>query len=319
LAFPLVRFFAMGDLRGLQDLVLYKCNNNHHNGDAMKTTTTTTTTTTAKLTRAQVTALRAALAAHGGYAERADAGIDACRSPAYHRARAAHEVECKARRDLGQGTDDLTPPRAERVPGATALRAWLLAEMKRIDPVRTARANARYAEPSPGIMRRLENRTRLAVGKAYDQCTYRRSESRWAGGEHTVDISCWREVTGVFASGTTSRMWSANGKWSGTCSARGIGVGDTWIFRVVNRGLAVIDGRLTLSARPIEERPGEEMYQIRYAGQGRGFALHVARAVAYRRRDGSWGVAWSLAAARRSASSQSTIAYTRTATAGGAL
>ena len=92
------------------------------------------------LTEYQVIALRAALAVKGSQTERIAAGIDACRSPVYHQAMAAHRTEVTIRRAAGEGISDLVAPAAERVPGGPDLRLWLRSELDRIAKIRCAKA-----------------------------------------------------------------------------------------------------------------------------------------------------------------------------------
>lgn len=92
---------------------------------------------------------------------------------------------------------------------------------------------------------------------------YRRSESSWAGGDHSVDV----EIGKPWAWGGSTRAWSRNGKWSGTNSFAKLTVSPTAIILfptlTTPDGLAVIDA----------ERIGNRIYRITWLEQGRGFDL----------------------------------------------
>jgi len=263
-------------------------------------------TTTTRLTQQQITALRATLATTGTIADRLDAGIDACRSPAYHHLVAAHQAELTIRRQAGQSTSDLVAPPAERVPGSTDLRAWLRSEIDRIAAVRTARRDSRATSPQWDLRMRLVGHVVRAVRTAYRECSYRRAESRWAGGNHSLTINIV-DAGLESSSGQSDRVWSENGKWSGNDSAHTLGVSLRWRLDVERRGIAVVDGLLTLAAEPLPElRNGEDAYLVCYVRQGRGVAIETSHAVLYRRDGGSWKRAANLTSARRGTARTST-------------
>ena len=254
------------------------------------------------LTEYQVIALRAALAVKGSQTERIAAGIDACRSPVYHQAMAAHRTEVTIRRAAGEGISDLVAPAAERVPGGPDLRLWLRSELDRIAKIRCAKAGLSIvpAFPFGSVWIRAAASVRRAVYTAYTRCTYRQSESRWAGGEHSVCVDIIPAGYEEYVKSETERVWSSNGKWSGTNSSHMLGVALRWRLDVERRGLAELDGLLTLAASPLPHlQSGEEAYAIAYVRQGRGTAIEVGRAVAYRRDGGAWKRAASLSSARR--------------------
>ncbi|GAB3628091.1 hypothetical protein PTE30175_02529 [Pandoraea terrae] len=95
---------------------------------------------------------------------------------------------------------------------------------------------------------------------------YRQSESSWAGGEHSVAIKI-AEIPD--ATGTSRRVWSANGKWSGNNSAAHLSITERCLHQL---GANLVVGRLvTLDAGRI----GPREYKAVWAEQGRGFGLKV--------------------------------------------
>jgi Tfp pilus assembly major pilin PilA len=96
---------------------------------------------------------------------------------------------------------------------------------------------------------------------------YRRAESRWAGGKHTVNADI-----GFLPSARcdNSLVWSSNGKWSGNNSCGHI----TVTYRAVNllgvEGL-IIGGLLTLDAELVAPRAVRAVW----VEQGRGVALKL--------------------------------------------
>lgn len=114
---------------------------------------------------------------------------------------------------------------------------------------------------------RLATRVTAAAKKSLIACGYRRSQSGWAGGEHYAGSYISPHPT---ISGWSDRVWSDNGKWSGSNSHVSAGVPLGWYSRVYNRGLAIIDGCFILDVFPGE---------VVLAGkQGRGFEVYPAPA-----------------------------------------
>jgi len=254
-----------------------------------------------KLTRQQITALRAFLGHKGNLSERMDAAIDACRSPAYHAAMLVYRTECAVRRDLQQASDDIPVPVTERVPGSPELRTWLGKEWSRIVEIAQKRDAARAIPETRPLMDRMEDQVRSEFRAAAREAGYRRAKSSWAGGDHTVSVKMVTKGY-EFAAGGSERVWSSNGKWSGNNSIHSYGVSRRWRLDVASKGLALVNGCLTLRAEPVdadELRPGEEAYEILYVTQGRGFALETKEAILYRRKGTEWSRATSLAGARR--------------------
>jgi len=95
---------------------------------------------------------------------------------------------------------------------------------------------------------------------------YRQSESSWAGGEHSVVV---RIADSPDAIGTSKRVWSANGKWSGNNSTAHLIITERCLHEL---GANLVIGRLvTLDA----ERIGAREYKAVWAEQSRGFGLKV--------------------------------------------
>ena len=95
---------------------------------------------------------------------------------------------------------------------------------------------------------------------------YRRAESGWAGGRHTTRV--------VFsdtpqAKGESTRVWSANGKWSGNDSSACLSVTPR-CYELLGTNLTM-GGLVTLDC--IQVAPRE--YQAWWAEQSRGFSLKV--------------------------------------------
>jgi hypothetical protein len=105
---------------------------------------------------------------------------------------------------------------------------------------------------------------REVVAALSSEWPYRQSNSNWAGGEHIVSVTIGDVPD---ASGDSVRVWSANGKWSGTNSRASVTVTERCLQSL---GLhPVIGGLLTLDA----ERVGLREYKAVWVEQGRGFAL----------------------------------------------
>lgn len=101
-----------------------------------------------------------------------------------------------------------------------------------------------------------------------DGATYRVAQSRWAGGDHSISISFADSPERCSASGSSERVWSSNGKWSGKNSHH-----DYKISRRLPLHLAVVGGLVILDAAEIAPRE----YQAVWAEQARGFDLKIVR------------------------------------------
>jgi len=96
---------------------------------------------------------------------------------------------------------------------------------------------------------------------------YRRSTSGWAGGHHFVEVRIGQVPNAV---GGSDRVWSRNGKWSGTNSSASLCVTPR-CYDVFGSNL-IIGGLITLDCEPV----GIREYRATWAAQGKGFALKVA-------------------------------------------
>ena len=125
---------------------------------------------------------------------------------------------------------------------------------------------------------------REAALAAYESCSFRGCCSRWVEkGEHETRVVIDRRAG---AECDTKRVWSGNGKWSGLASSHKITIRASWRKNVESRGIAVVDGLLTLDARPAEDdlplRSGEEVLAATWVRQGRGTSLVGERGYLYR-------------------------------------
>jgi hypothetical protein len=142
----------------------------------------------------------------------------------------------------------------------------------------------------------LKKRRIAAVSRdllpAYEQCGYRVSQSSWAGGDHVVKVELGPTPQ---ASGHTDKVWSANGKWTGTSSTHTLTVRRDYGDRVP-ADLRAVDGLLTLDLES-EIEPG--IRPAVWAEQGRGFALNTVRGYLVTTSDGAVVHAESMEAARK--------------------
>lgn len=109
------------------------------------------------------------------------------------------------------------------------------------------------------------------VRAAYAQCGYRRAESTWAGGDHTVSVRLCASNEAPNAIASTSTAWSRNSKWKGSNSHHEIVVRDTW--PVIQRSAQVVSSMLTLEmgGLPVESH----IFAACWVEQGRGTGLAV--------------------------------------------
>ena len=105
-----------------------------------------------------------------------------------------------------------------------------------------------------------------AEAEVFHRWPYRRSESRWAGGEHEVELLIG-EAAGAL--GWSANAWSRNGKWRGTNSFATI--------TVTARCLRTMEGRIlqgnlvTVDCQQI----GPREYEATWVQQGAGFGLKL--------------------------------------------
>ena len=99
---------------------------------------------------------------------------------------------------------------------------------------------------------------------------YRRSHTKWVGGEHSTTI----EIGEPGCSGGSTTVWHKKHTWKGTNSYHKFTVRSTWCERVADNGLAVIDGMLCLDAEPIPDAgPGTSAWRVVLARQSTGFSI----------------------------------------------
>jgi len=149
--------------------------------------------------------------------------------------RCGHPVRSRTRLDYDRQRDQR---RAERI--ATAVGLWNRDDAERL---------ARRLTPFPDLTKTWP---------------YRRAQSRWAGGDHMVSITIGAPDAGA----VSERVWSSNGKWSGTNSHASI----TVTARAVQYFPTLLHERvLILDAEAVAPR----VLRVVYVQQGRGVSLTV--------------------------------------------
>ena len=148
------------------------------------------------------------------------------------------------------------------------------------------RSVSAYVDPlTVPIVHRARQRVITAAEKMLSECGYRRSQSSWAGGDHMISVGV-SDDPGI--SGSSDRVWSDNGKWSGTDSSVSATVPLAWFSRIYRRGLAVINGCFVLD---IIAEDGKSITVL--AGkQGRGFDVYPRPARIVTSSDGSRRLRW---------------------------
>ena len=137
------------------------------------------------------------------------------------------------------------------------------ASIKHLASIRQAQERAELERCANSVERKLRDMFGLDALAAdiAREWPLRRSESRWAGGEHEVEIYI-RATPGCSAE--TKRVWSDNGKWSGTNS--------TAYLHVTLHALAhfptlrTADGSIVLDAQKV----GQREYRLTWVGQSVG-------------------------------------------------
>jgi len=147
---------------------------------------------------------------------------------------------------------------------------------------------ARQAERRAERARQMRQALANLVAGAYRRAEYRRASSAWVGGENTIRVGTGEP--GV--SSTTYTVWHKKHTWKGTNLEVTLTVPQDWEATVYDRGLDVIEDRLTLSAVPVSITETEEVYESVWVEQSRGLSLATARGVIYRRRSRGAGSAW---------------------------
>lgn len=126
------------------------------------------------------------------------------------------------------------------------------------------------------------------------KCNYRQAQGRWAGGENTLKVSRGappktESFIGAIAAALDhvpsvkskkTKVWSANGKWSGTSVEHEVIVAHDWHESVRKRGLAVVEGRFVLEAQKdgidqVSQFAGMSAYRATWVEQARGLLLET--------------------------------------------
>lgn len=133
-------------------------------------------------------------------------------------------------------------------------------------------------------MSALTPTTRERLISAYLRCGYRRARGK-VGGQHRVSVSV-REHD-VFAWTTTEKAWGRRHRRGftpcGINSEHHLAVLANWGRAVYARGLAIVDGMLTMSAAKVRRSKvmpfpeGMEVFEAAWVRQGRGTGLKLQR------------------------------------------
>lgn len=150
-----------------------------------------------------------------------------------------------------------------------AAARWAAREQRRAD--RQCAETARAATPGRILVLHLERLFADAAPRIESLIreNYRRADGKWAGGDNSYLILPSDPNRSPTASSDTKRVWSKNGKWSGTDCNFVVRVQSDWSRQVEQRGLAVLDGLVTISA----QKCGENIYQASWIRQGRGLSI----------------------------------------------
>lgn len=189
-----------------------------------------------------------------------DAGLEAARLLQHPAESAAHK---------------LAPDRCRKplLKGATALRTALQVRCEAWAKLRRERFEHKSHVSAQTLRERAAVRVRNAAYLSWKTADYKRSGTSWAGGEHTVSVA----IGTPCAIGDSTRVWSSNGKWSGSNSSHALRVPLRWLVNVERRGIAVVDGLFTLDAEPIGG--STSLLSATWVTQGRGFTLNVVQGI----------------------------------------
>ena len=110
--------------------------------------------------------------------------------------------------------------------------------------------------------------TRPAYKALKENWNYKQSRSGWAGGHHSIEITIDFNAPDVRAG--SSKVWSGNGKWSGTNSYAHLFVTPAVLsfFPTLN-----LNGWILLDASKL----AEDFFEVLYVEQSRGFELRAAK------------------------------------------
>lgn len=166
----------------------------------------------------------------------------------------------------------LAAERLAEAHGAPAIPARLIGQLlsRHTWPAATIE---KYALDHIGLRRGLRTAMDEAAQSAATSLTavwpLKKSESSWAGGKHTVSVWWTLDPAKVACAGSTERVWSDNGKWSGTNSHASLTVSVAALQKYPT--LRTTDGQIILHYEPI---PGKSRAaKIVWAKQGRGVGI----------------------------------------------
>lgn len=257
----------------------------------------TTTTTTAYQTHRPILGARLwALALEWSRAE-----------PDTQAAREAAIKGCRGRRRIINGSRSIRAAREAVDAAAAAIRAE-----RRDRLYRRATAALGYAptvancppdaraigrpddrrEPTHGTPRPYSERVRLPSGTLEERLLRRTKEllrkvsplREGAAGGTTFTVALTRDPSAVSYSVTIgANRDTYKGRYKGWAAREDhhrVVVPHGWLTRVYRRGLACVDGMLTLDAAPLDHAPeGVALYAAVWAEQGRGYEVHTRRGV----------------------------------------
>lgn len=128
----------------------------------------------------------------------------------------------------------------------------------------------RGAKSSESGLKRLIRKRNAELQKAVEQillANYKMAAGTWAGGGNSFAVTINDTPS---ASGTSSRAWSSNGKWTGLDAAFAVHVQRYWLSRINTvTGLADAGGMLTTHAEAV----ASDAWKATWVKQGRGFEL----------------------------------------------
>jgi hypothetical protein len=161
---------------------------------------------------------------------------------------------------------------------ATRLRRAI--DRKHSARTRPGRILELYKEKMEKLEMERQERVKSAVSSAYWKCGYCTATA----GTHSLNIII--SPSYVDASGESSKGESYSRKctWRKRNSHHTIKVLDSWIDTVLDQGIAVADGMLTLMATQV----GENVYEACWVRQGRGFGLEKERGYIATDRQGNY-------------------------------
>lgn len=227
--------------------------------------------------------------------------------PETQAAREAAIKACRGRRQIVNGSRAIRAAREAVEAAAAAIRAERRDRLHRRATVAlgyeptvancppTARAIGRpddRRQPTHGAPRPDRERVRLPAGSLEDRLRRRttallRSTSplrEGAAGGTTYVVELTRDPAAVrytVTIGTNRDTYKGRYKgWAAREDHHRLVVPHGWLARVYRRGLACVDGMLTLDAAPLDHAPdGIALYAAVWAEQGRGYEVHTRRGV----------------------------------------